>query len=347
MGSSEDPKTPAKPSNSKPATANTPPMASQDPPPTLAYTSDWAASVQAYYGAGAGTAPAFFQPVWGGQPLMPPYGTPIAYSPMYAPAAVYAHPSSTPGMGYPTVDSGKSKSKAALDKSGEGGKATSGSGEEDASQSCGSATEGSSDTRDESPGIQENSRKRLFNDVAQDGESSQPSTAALNSNTTCESSYGGRGRATKLPVSAPGRTTLPSPATNLNIGMDIWNAPHGVAPLKVGLNTVIAPVEGGPNGVIAERQWIQDERELKRERRKQSNRESARRSRLRKQQECEELARKVTELNDENSTLRSELEQLQKVCKDLEAENQQIEEELKSIRGSSSKMNGKIYHSSG
>nr|QLC27632.1 bZIP transcription factor 6 [Chlorella sp. HS2] len=43
-------------------------------------------------------------------------------------------------------------------------------------------------------------------------------------------------------------------------------------------------------------QGITDERELKRLRRKQSNRESARRSRLRKQAECEQLAQKVKEL---------------------------------------------------
>ncbi|CAL9117345.1 unnamed protein product, partial [Musa textilis] len=68
----------------------------------------------------------------------------------------------------------------------------------------------------------------------------------------------------------------------------------------------------------------QDEREVRRERRKQSNRESARRSRLRKQQECEELVRRVTDLNNENSALRVELENLQKLCGELEAENKSI-----------------------
>ena len=43
-------------------------------------------------------------------------------------------------------------------------------------------------------------------------------------------------------------------------------------------------------------QGVTDERELKRLRRKQSNRESARRSRLRKQAECEALARQVKDL---------------------------------------------------
>ena len=43
---------------------------------------------------------------------------------------------------------------------------------------------------------------------------------------------------------------------------------------------------------------------MKRQRRKQSNRESARRSRLRKQGECEALAIKVKELEEENIKLK-------------------------------------------
>jgi plant G-box-binding factor len=52
---------------------------------------------------------------------------------------------------------------------------------------------------------------------------------------------------------------------------------------------------------------LQDERELKRQRRKQSNRESARRSRLRKQAECEGLAQKVVELETENAKLKDKV----------------------------------------
>jgi len=51
-----------------------------------------------------------------------------------------------------------------------------------------------------------------------------------------------------------------------------------------------------------------DDGELKSERRNQSNRESARRSRLRKQQKCEELDQKVTDLAAINGSLRSELD---------------------------------------
>ncbi|GAB4821169.1 hypothetical protein N2152v2_008215 [Parachlorella kessleri] len=53
-----------------------------------------------------------------------------------------------------------------------------------------------------------------------------------------------------------------------------------------------------------------DEREAKRLRRKQSNRESARRSRLRKQAECEQLARQVKDLITENARLKEEKLQL-------------------------------------
>ncbi|CAL8468700.1 g8240 [Coccomyxa elongata] len=56
---------------------------------------------------------------------------------------------------------------------------------------------------------------------------------------------------------------------------------------------------------------VQDERELKRQRRKQSNRESARRSRLRKQAECEGLGQKVLDLEAENVKLKETIAVLQ------------------------------------
>ncbi|KAK8939181.1 Common plant regulatory factor 1 [Platanthera zijinensis] len=317
MGSPEETTTPAKPPNSSksfPSVAP-PPL----PPEVLtasSYSAEWAASVQAFYGGGAAVPHGFFPPVWGGQHLMSPYATPIAYSPMYAPGAVYAHPSMTQGMSYPNAELGEVKSKGAVLKFGEGGKGASVSGDDESSHSGDSGTDGSSDTGNESTEVQENSKKRSRGDAFQEGQSSH--SASLTQ----------KKRAPKLPVSAPGRTALPDPTTNLNIGMGIWNPPHhGASPLKV------RPARD--NATVVDHNWVQDDRELKRERRKQSNRESARRSRLRKQQECDDLARKVSELNGENNALRMELEQLHKVCKDLEAENQHIVEELRSIRGDS------------
>ncbi|XP_039062646.1 G-box-binding factor 3-like isoform X2 [Hibiscus syriacus] len=74
-------------------------------------------------------------------------------------------------------------------------------------------------------------------------------------------------------------------------------------------------------GVMSSEVWLQNEQELKRERRKQSNRESARRSRLRKQAEAEELTRKVESLTAENASLRSEINLLTEKSEKLRRDN--------------------------
>nr|XP_043640271.1 bZIP transcription factor 68-like isoform X5 [Erigeron canadensis] len=79
--------------------------------------------------------------------------------------------------------------------------------------------------------------------------------------------------------------------------------------------------------------WLQDERELKRQRRKQSNRESARRSRLRKQAECDELAQRAEALNEENASLRAEVSRIRNDYEQLLAENASLKERLGEIPG--------------
>ncbi|KAE8723286.1 putative aldose 1-epimerase [Hibiscus syriacus] len=81
--------------------------------------------------------------------------------------------------------------------------------------------------------------------------------------------------------------------------------------------------------VMSPEVWLQNERELKRERRKQSNRESARRSRLRKQAETEELTCKVESLTAENASLRSEINLLTEKSDKLRQENATLVEGLK------------------
>ncbi|XP_078429049.1 G-box binding factor 2 isoform X2 [Wolffia australiana] len=71
-----------------------------------------------------------------------------------------------------------------------------------------------------------------------------------------------------------------------------------------------------------------DDREVKKEKRKQSNRESARRSRLRKQAETEELAQKVEALVAENQALRSEVGRLTKESANLKLENSALQAKL-------------------
>ncbi|KAL8554190.1 hypothetical protein ACS0TY_002412 [Phlomoides rotata] len=74
--------------------------------------------------------------------------------------------------------------------------------------------------------------------------------------------------------------------------------------------------------------WLQNERELKQERRKQSNRESARRSRLRKQAEAEQLTIKVQSLTTENLSLKSKIYDFKEICKKLELENAKLMDKL-------------------
>ncbi|KAG6538201.1 hypothetical protein ZIOFF_003313 [Zingiber officinale] len=137
-----------------------------------------------------------------------------------------------------------------------------------------------------------------------------------------------------LPATPPGSIT--GPTTNLNIGIDYWSTPssspipmHGKIPATAVGGAV---VPGAPSDL-----WLQvsittpfevvlqilglgyfDERELKRQKRKQSNRESARRSRLRKQAEYEELAVRAEALREENANLRAELTRIKKEYEQLE-----------------------------
>ncbi|QHO38795.1 G-box-binding factor [Arachis hypogaea] len=118
-----------------------------------------------------------------------------------------------------------------------------------------------------------------------------------------------------------GKAAVSMAATNLNIGMDLWNASSAKADAtklrnnQPALGAVNPPTIMGREVALGE-QWIQ--------KRKQSNRESARRSRLRKQAECEELQRKVESLGNESQTLREELQIVLEECKKLTAENNSI-----------------------
>ena len=84
-----------------------------------------------------------------------------------------------------------------------------------------------------------------------------------------------------------------------------------------------AALAKGSNGTIA------DERELKKQKRKQSNRESARRSRLRKQAECEDLSTRVANLEKLNRSLSEELLQMKAKCKRLTGDNSSLQQQLK------------------
>ncbi|KAJ6732955.1 G-BOX-BINDING FACTOR 1 [Salix koriyanagi] len=329
MGTGEE-STPAKPS--KPASSN------QEIPTTPSYP-DWSSSMQAYYGAGA-TPPPFFAStvasptshpyIWGSQhPLIPPYGTPVPYPALYPAGGVYAHPNMAPIPNSTQVNvemegkvpdgkdraSAKKAKGASGGKAGESGKAASGSGIDGASQSADSGSDGSSDASDENTNQQEYgaSKKGSFNQMLADANAQSTSSGA------------------NIQASVPGKPVVSMPATNLNIGMDLWNASSAAGATKMRPNPSGATSGVAPAGMPE--QWIQDERELKRQKRKQSNRESARRSRLRKQAECEELQVRVESLSNDNSNLREELQSLSGECNKLKSENDSIKEELTRLYG--------------
>ncbi|XP_074283453.1 bZIP transcription factor 16-like isoform X2 [Silene latifolia] len=140
-----------------------------------------------------------------------------------------------------------------------------------------------------------------------------------------------------MPMTGPGAMTpVSGPATNLNIGMEYWGAPatSSIPPMRGQVTAAVAAgmVSAGSRDNLQSQLWLQDERELKRQRRKQSNRESARRSRLRKQAECDELAQRADVLKDENTNLRSELDRIRSEYEQLMTENTALKERLGETR---------------
>ncbi|KAK9716144.1 hypothetical protein RND81_06G213800 [Saponaria officinalis] len=133
-----------------------------------------------------------------------------------------------------------------------------------------------------------------------------------------------------VPMAGPG--AVAGPATNLNIGMDYWATPTSspVPPMRGQVSASVAAglVSAGSRDNLQSQLWLQDERELKRQRRKQSNRESARRSRLRKQAECDELAQRAEVLKEENANLRAELNRIRGDFDHIMTENAVLKERL-------------------
>ncbi|XP_059638389.1 G-box-binding factor 1-like isoform X2 [Cornus florida] len=335
-----------------PAKSSRPTGLTQETPTTPLYP-DWTASMQAYYGAGATPSHFFASPVasqaphpylWGSQhPMVPPYGTPLPYPAFYPHGGLYAHPNMAVGATLTNTEAeGKASDGNELgcmkksngtpgitgligSKSGESEKAASASGNDGASQSAESYSDRSSEASDENDNQQASSatKKRNFNQRLADG--NVKNNAAVRYN--CENPS----------TLVQGK---PVPKTNLNIGMDFWNASAaGATPVKTRLNAsgasplVSSATMVGREGILHDHQLYQDERELKREKRKQSNRESARRSRLRKLAECEELQVKVDKLNNENQTMRDEMQRLAEECEKLTSDNNSIMEELAQLYG--------------
>ncbi|KAL0665730.1 hypothetical protein Bca4012_028434 [Brassica carinata] len=313
MGKSEEPKVTK--SDNKPSS----PPADQT---NVHVYPDWAA-MQAYYGPRVAIPPYYNSAMaaasghppppymWNPQHMMSPYGTP--YAAVYPHGGgVYAHP------GFPMPQSQKG---AALSTPG---------------------TPLNIDTPSKSTGNTENGlMKKLkeFDGLAMslgNGNNGDEGKRSRNSSETDGSSDGSDGNTTGV---------------IMLMNRNLREAEKELQPKSSGDNVVKHSVQGGGGAIVSAagvsansnptfmsqslamvppETWLQNERELKRERRKQSNRESARRSRLRKQAETEELARKVEALTAENMALRSELNQLNEKSNNLRGANATLLDKLKS-----------------
>lgn len=286
----EDEGTPAKSSKTAASTKEVPaapaPAAAAAAAATPPYP-DWSSSMQAYYGGGGAPAPFFASTVatpashpylWGGQHPFSPYGTPVPYQAVYPPGGVYAHPSMamTPSVVHTNADV-EGKNADKNDK---------GSSKKSKGRNGSKAVSGSGN-----------------DDFSQSGESGGDTSDGSDENANQQNLV-------------PGKPVASKPATNLNIGMDLWNG---------------SPAAAGTANIRANHN--QDDRELKRQKRKQSNRESARRSRLRKQAECEELQSRVDTLTNDNHSLKEELQRLSEKCEKLKSENDSVKEQLTTLCG--------------
>ncbi|XP_039028657.1 bZIP transcription factor 16-like isoform X2 [Hibiscus syriacus] len=299
--------------------------------------------------------------MWGVQHIMPPYGNPPhPYVAMYPHGGIYAHPSLPLGS-YPFspfampspngIDEASGNTPGSMEMDGKPPevkeklpiKRSKGSlgclnmitgknsniGKTSGASGNGISKSGSEGTSEDSDADSQN-QSQLKSGSGKDSEEGEASQ-----NGGPNSGYSIVNTATAIvPIANTGAaTTVPGPTTNLHIGMDYWGTP---ASSKVpGMHTQVSstPVAGeiltpSSRDSVQSRLWLQDERELKRHRRKQSNRESARRSRLRKQAGCDELAQRAEALKEENAHLRSEVGRLKSEYEQLHAQNTSVKERL-------------------
>ncbi|KAJ0265197.1 G-box-binding factor 2 [Hirschfeldia incana] len=302
------------------------------PPPEQSnvhvYHHDWAA-MQAYYGPRVAMPPQYYNSnghaappppyIWGSpSPMMAPYGTP--YPPFCPPGGVYAHP----GLQMQGTQPQAPVSQATP-------VVTTPLNLEAPANSPGNTDQGFMKKLKEFDGL---AMSISNNNKAGSAEhSSEPRNSQSSEND--DSSNGSDGNTTGGEQSKKKRSREGSPNNDGNPSSQIVpllrdeNEKHAVTMGTPVMPTTAMdfpqPRHGAPHEV-----W--NEKEVKREKRKQSNRESARRSRLRKQAETEELSVKVDALVAENMTLRSKLGQLNDESEKLRLENEALLAQLKATQ---------------
>ncbi|KAL5227113.1 hypothetical protein ABZP36_015378 [Zizania latifolia] len=276
------------------------PLLPKDHPVLCPYL-DWS-NMQAYYGPGI-LPPTFFGPgiapvhappfVWGPQPLVPSaFGKP--YAAMYPHGGGFLHPFMPLMVNPLSMEPAKSvtsKENCLNKKLKEIDGTAVSTGNDNSEKTSGDCSlEGSSDGNNQK--ASGTPKKRSLDDRPRSG---------------IETGGG------STPNDIPGEpATLPNLCIPITaIKLDVSTASD--------FRVIATPVTELPT---------KDDRESRRERRKQSNRDSARRSRLRKQAESEELARKVELLSAENTSLRREISRLAECSKKLRLENSALMETL-------------------
>nr|XP_043627711.1 bZIP transcription factor 16-like isoform X1 [Erigeron canadensis]XP_043627712.1 bZIP transcription factor 16-like isoform X1 [Erigeron canadensis] len=300
--------------------------------------------------------------MWGVQHLMPPYGTPPhPYVAMYPPGGIYTHPSMPPGS-YPYSPYAMPSPNGIAEASGNtpgntevDGKAMDGKEKLPIKRSKGSLGSLNMITgKNNEPGKAGASANGVHPKSAESGSEGSSEGSDGNSENDSQLKSGSRqdsieatGEASQNGNSANGgpnaansviNQTVAGPTTNLNIGMEYWNGTSSpnIPAMHGSITSVQAAggmVTAGSRDNMQSQLWLPDERELKRQRRKQSNRESARRSRLRKQAECDELAQRAEALKEENASLRAEVSRLRSDYDQLLAQNASLKERLGEMPG--------------
>ncbi|XP_078444536.1 bZIP transcription factor 1-A-like isoform X1 [Wolffia australiana] len=289
----------------------------QAPPPSPATVfPDWAA-FQAYYNSAGPPVPTGF------------YHSPVASSPQ-------GHPYVWAPQAGPTKGDGKStevKKKTPLTKrNGSLGNLTmitGKSGERD--KTSGASTNGVESASGDSGSEASSDGSDANSQSGSDDRHRQRRTSGEG-----ESKNAGTSDHTSSSITAVRCSAIAAPTTALKIGRDYWAGPSAdtIGPVRPKLPITLPSTSSAgahprsSSAAPSSEIWTQDERELKRQRRKQSNRESARRSRMRKQAEYDELAVRVGSLTGENNRLREELARLRGDCERLSSENASLSEKL-------------------
>ncbi|KAH0930339.1 LOW QUALITY PROTEIN: hypothetical protein HID58_016066, partial [Brassica napus] len=220
--------------------------------------------------------------------VMPPYGTPThPYVTMYPPGGMYGHPSIPPGS-YPYSPYAMPSPNGMTEAF---GNTTEGDGKQSEvkeklpiKRSRGSLGSLNIITGKNS-GASANGAYSKSGESASDGSSEGSDANSQNNSGSGGSANGPRDGSVGTPPDSASQQTMtaagvPAPPTNLNIGMDYWGAPTSAS---TPVHGVVAPVS---RDGCRSQPWLQDDREVTRQRRKQNK--------LRSQ--CEELTSENTSL---------------------------------------------------